>query len=212
MLFHRPSLAWTTLAMHAAPKIQVRVHAPMEIVLRPIAPAPAMVHTQVSPAFAPQRQLQAGPANLLVHVNSRSVRTVVLQEKFMHARSMATDRIKTVERMWQPVRQLCTAWLRKPSVSVTAQALPLGLRQCAHRTERPAKDLPHMTAPVRQYADRGMDSVPARSGQATTPWTTVLHHQPAAPAPAINVEALTSQVMQQIDRRLVAWRERMGRV
>ena len=29
---------------------------------------------------------------------------------------------------------------------------------------------------------------------------------------AINVDALTSQVIQQIDRRLVAYRERMGRV
>jgi hypothetical protein len=35
----------------------------------------------------------------------------------------------------------------------------------------------------------------------------------AAPAvPAVNVEALTSQVIQQLDRRLLAYRERMGRV
>ena len=33
----------------------------------------------------------------------------------------------------------------------------------------------------------------------------------AQSAPAINVEALTGMVIQQIDRRLVAWRERMGR-
>lgn len=34
-----------------------------------------------------------------------------------------------------------------------------------------------------------------------------------APAPPpINVEALTSQVIQQLDRRLIAYRERMGRV
>jgi hypothetical protein len=32
-----------------------------------------------------------------------------------------------------------------------------------------------------------------------------------APSP-VNVEALTSQVIQQIDRRLLAYRERMGRV
>lgn len=30
-------------------------------------------------------------------------------------------------------------------------------------------------------------------------------------APPINVEALTSQVIQQLDRRLIAYRERMGR-
>ena len=41
------------------------------------------------------------------------------------------------------------------------------------------------------------------------------HERPAsfAPpaAPAINIESLTSQVMDQIDRRVIAWRERMGR-
>ena len=37
---------------------------------------------------------------------------------------------------------------------------------------------------------------------------------PAPPSPVnpVNVEALTSQVIQQIDRRLLAYRERMGRV
>jgi hypothetical protein len=35
---------------------------------------------------------------------------------------------------------------------------------------------------------------------------------PAAPAPPPNVEWITSQVIQQIDRRLVAYRERMGKV
>ena len=34
----------------------------------------------------------------------------------------------------------------------------------------------------------------------------------APPAPTVNVEALTGMVIQQIDRRLVAYRERMGRV
>ena len=34
----------------------------------------------------------------------------------------------------------------------------------------------------------------------------------APAAPAVNVESLTSLVIQQIDRRLVAYRERMGRV
>lgn len=32
-----------------------------------------------------------------------------------------------------------------------------------------------------------------------------------APAPAININSLTEQVMDQIDRRVVAWRERMGK-
>jgi hypothetical protein len=35
---------------------------------------------------------------------------------------------------------------------------------------------------------------------------------PPVAAPAVNVEALTSQVIQQLDRRLLAYRERMGRV
>jgi hypothetical protein len=34
----------------------------------------------------------------------------------------------------------------------------------------------------------------------------------AEAAPALNLESLTDQVVRQIDRRMVAWRERMGRI
>jgi hypothetical protein len=34
---------------------------------------------------------------------------------------------------------------------------------------------------------------------------------PCAAPPAINIDSLTSQVMDQIDRRVIAWRERMGK-
>jgi hypothetical protein len=54
------------------------------------------------------------------------------------------------------------------------------------------------------------------TNQAMQPARTALEPPPyAPPAPpavaAINVEALTSQVIQQLDRRLIAYQERLGR-
>lgn len=48
-------------------------------------------------------------------------------------------------------------------------------------------------------------SVPAASGMPATPW-------PPSPAPAVNIEQLADQVVRQIDRRIIAARERMGRI
>lgn len=48
-------------------------------------------------------------------------------------------------------------------------------------------------------------SVPAGSGMPATPW-------PQSPAPAVNIEQLADQVVRQIDRRIIAARERMGRI
>jgi len=58
------------------------------------------------------------------------------------------------------------------------------------------------------------------SRKATTPDThstrgkragTSMQNTSAPPTP-INIEALTDQVVQQIDRRMTAWRERMGKI
>ena len=46
---------------------------------------------------------------------------------------------------------------------------------------------------------------PAGSGMPATPW-------PPSPTPPVNIEQLADQVVRQIDRRIIAARERMGRI
>lgn len=85
------------------------------------------------------------------------------------------------------------------------------LRRGAIREEvRPATQAAVLALPQRaaaQPAGAGGDSV-----EVSALWRTRLDEARAVQsAPALNVEALTGMVIQQIDRRLVAYRERMGR-
>ena len=98
---------------------------------------------------------------------------------------------------------------RRPTLAGAHADLPGRLRRQSMREELsiPGRTtvLARMAAPIaKQTQNRDNDerefSVAPRSGWA------------APAAPAVNVEALTSQVIQQLDRRLLAYRERMGRV
>ena len=76
------------------------------------------------------------------------------------------------------------------------------------REELPVHTRPTALAPSPvAVAAAAVRAASAGSAAAPAPWA-----PPPSPPPAIDVTALTSQVMQQIDRRLVAYRERMGRV
>jgi hypothetical protein len=98
---------------------------------------------------------------------------------------------------------------RRPTLAGAHADLPGRLRRQSMREELsiPGRTtvLARMAAPIaKQTQNRDNDerefSVAPRSE-----WV-------ASAAPAVNVEALTSQVIQQLDRRLLAYRERMGRV
>ena len=182
MLFHRPSLTWASFAMHAGARIQVHVHAPMGIALRPVTSAPAMVHTQPVQVFVPKRNFREGRSNSMVRTSLSPAPQPVLMTKFVNAYSIANTRINTIERTWHPVRELVTAWLRKSPVSAAAQALPLRLRQSALRTERPVKDLPRMITPVRRDSARQAPSALVGNGQTAPPWTTALPNPQPTPA------------------------------
>ena len=101
-------------------------------------------------------------------------------------------------------------WRDKPPAARAAAELPVRLRLRGRRTELPAAAIRELVAaaPGRRTPATvaAPDSLaPARAGY--QPFA-----QPAPTAvPPINVEELTSQVIQQLDRRLVAHRERMGR-
>jgi hypothetical protein len=99
---------------------------------------------------------------------------------------------------------------RRPLAVTGAQVdLSMRLRQRAVRQELP---IPNRTTVLARTA--------ASAGAA--PRTEAIEREQVVPmraewtapvtAPAVNVEALTSQVIQQLDRRLLAYRERMGRV
>ena len=95
-------------------------------------------------------------------------------------------------------------WTRKPSAARAAVDLPGRLRVRTRRIELAAPAIRELVAaaPFR----REISSAATQAGyQSSAPPTL-----PDA-APAINVEALASQVIQQMDRRLIAYRERMGR-
>lgn len=101
--------------------------------------------------------------------------------------------------------------LRRPAVPSAAHAdLPGRLRRRAVREELPIPG--RTTVLVRAAAAvaagaRQRDEIEREFSAAARSART-----PPVAAPAVNVEALTSQVIQQLDRRLLAYRERMGKV
>jgi hypothetical protein len=86
--------------------------------------------------------------------------------------------------------------------------LPSRLKARATRVDLPVRTrtIPLAPPPAVAAAARRVPDEPVAASAARPAWT------PSVPAPAIDVDALTSHVMQQLDRRLVAYRERMGRV
>jgi hypothetical protein len=109
-----------------------------------------------------------------------------------------------------PRRENAPPWLEAPLVARLGQRakrvddIPLDLP--ARLVRAPAAAVP----PVAAQGFTGPHNSPAAGFPrpvGTTPW-------PVAPAPAapVNVQQLTSEVLRQLDRRLIASRERMGRI
>ena len=98
-----------------------------------------------------------------------------------------------------------------PVAAAHAAQIATRLRRGATREELPpAPSAAVLTAPGRAAAR-------AAEAEAKAAVQAAARQQPSAPrqapaAPVEDVDALTGLVIQQIDRRLVAWRERMGRV
>jgi hypothetical protein len=95
-------------------------------------------------------------------------------------------------------------------VARPAREIASRLRRNVARHELPSSALgavlatPHLAAARAASEAHAVMQAAAARQPAETPSV-------SPPAPAINVEALTGMVIQQIDRRLVAYRERMGR-
>jgi len=72
----------------------------------------------------------------------------------------------------------------------------------------------HKPAPAAVRAERPETPEPERFQRSAQVWDTV-NEAPrvrAATAPSLSIEQLTDQVIRQIDSRVIAMRERMGRI
>ena len=120
-----------------------------------------------------------------------------------------------LQRLREPERALgTTPAARREHVTTVRPQLAQRLAEKARRVE-PA----HVPAAPRQLARRASpaasesgDPSAALRGTRAAPrrWSDPVSAFPAAPAPAISVETVADRVMQQIDHRLLAWRERTG--
>jgi hypothetical protein len=120
-------------------------------------------------------------------------------------RSIAHSVIEKARRVEEFVRRLQDA---APSVQRAASVAQNVVRKTGRREGPPRGEAIQLRpAPIRPAAPEARSAAdPARLPVESEPRT------PQPPqAPAINLDALTSQVMDQIDRRVIAWRERMGK-
>jgi hypothetical protein len=107
------------------------------------------------------------------------------------------------------VHDLVKQWRQLPADRVRALELVTRLRAGFVRQELPVPERAGVVARLRPQAAESQNAImPA----ALSPGVPIERMSfPAAIAP-VSVETLTTQVIQQLDRRLIAYRERMGRV
>jgi hypothetical protein len=120
-----------------------------------------------------------------------------------------------LQRLREPERALGTASaVRREHATAARPQLARRLAEKARRVEAglvpaaPRLLARHAAAAARESGDaaaapRGARAVPTR-------WTDPVSAFPAAPPPPISVDAVADRVLQQIDHRLLAWRERTG--
>jgi hypothetical protein len=110
----------------------------------------------------------------------------------------------------QHLYRLARMWRDKPPAARAAAELPVRLRLRGRRTELPAAALRELVAAAPGHRTPATVAAPDSLAPARAGYQPFAQPAPTA-VPPINVEELTSQVIQQLDRRLVAHRERMGR-
>jgi hypothetical protein len=180
---------------------------------RPLAPAPASLAIARATRTAPEPSAPtAAPARPRERDTSPSPTLHRAPARFVDVSSrrlLETTLDRRATRLWEVA---CTRTGR-PSAAARAAALPAAFRRRAARHERlalaPARLVPPrppVTASPRPEAASAAAVTAERAAASASP------ARPAAAASAVDVDALTSHVIQQLDRRLVAYRERMGRV
>ena len=130
---------------------------------------------------------------------------------FVDARHVRSG-LTSVERHVERFHDLVDRWRSKPIAAIEARDLPGRVRRRAAREDMSMGDVLR-AVPVLHH--RRSDATQSSRETSTGPEASARGRgevpAPAPAVPTINVEALTSQVIHQLDRRLIAYRERMGR-
>ena len=131
---------------------------------------------------------------------------------FLAAPEMRTRRVTHETRTARYVvhlHDLVRQWRQLPAERVRALELVTRLRAGSVRQELPVPERAGVVARLRPQAAETQSATMAKALSPSVPIERM--PSPAAIVP-VNVETLTTQVIQQLDRRLIAYRERMGRV
>jgi hypothetical protein len=118
-----------------------------------------------------------------------------------------TDELAITHRRLSLVRESIETQTRevKPRIQRIEQRFIEGASFTLHKAPLGAVIQAGASAPI--MTGIPANNTPAQLGMQANPWMTG-----ASPMPPVNVEQLTDQVVRQLDRRLIAMRERMGRV
>ena len=204
--FHtNPQISFTVRMQNAPAPVQPRV-APVH---RRELPVPAqrtplqLRNAPVQPSIAPVTQIVAARPQALAPLTAKAAPPrwdIVLTR-----RSIATHVLMQTRRVEELVRTLCSATTPAHPPAEIAQRVT---RQSARYEERPAAQamaLRPQLAPAMPEAQRA----PLEQPRIEREWNR--SHPTPPPIMTPNIDTLTTQVMDQIDRRVIAWRERMGK-
>ena len=182
-------LRWWMRQEHVAPRTTVRVTEPMRETLRTVClrnatPAPEP-RTHAEADLRQSRTIAAEHWRMRTSVRRSEVESVLHRTTTIHARTEVAA----------PAKRLAAA-LRTP-------ASPSRMEESTHAsamTVRTAAGPAPGKASARTRAAEPAETV------YVAPWSKT------APASAMSIEHVADQVIRQIDSRMIAWRERMGRI
>lgn len=206
--------SWTMLVSHPtqllfAPRLHFSLGA------RAVAPLPQTAgtfHPQMVPRLTPAKPALAptvrttaiSTAHRVVSVQRTADTTVYVPGSVRRVQTGET--VESVSRIFENRYRARRLLL---TVETTAEQMTR-LRRLAHREEttqvEPRLSLRAAPAPAQPTDPPAVQPAQRQARQAE--WTSPTHDQAAMPG----ADALTNHVIQQLDRRLVAYRERMGRI
>lgn len=229
MVFQRRLAGGSSLVQRIGSRMQISVNPRIGITLMAsaAAPLPAMrTLTQTSHVRHQHSNTQLVHTTLvqpLRHVPGQQAAEPVREGSIDRVRTTETTFLRTLPRFIPAavrqamesdaprIHRMSQGVLQQFPVVRAAKELPAQFRLRARREELRPSEMPQIVN-VARAASAAPAAIPGAqleqdsAMKATHP---VLPPQPTPPP--LNVEALTSQVIQQIDRRLIAYRERMGR-
>ncbi|MEZ5351545.1 MAG: hypothetical protein R2762_02830 [Bryobacteraceae bacterium] len=128
---------------------------------------------------------------------------------FVRAATDSAATRSTAPAVSRTLTEVVRQWRERPARATRAAELPGAVRSRAVRSEPIVSEPPRvLVSRPAANAGGGAGDSSLKFGRAADEATPAKFAQAAQP---LNVDALTSHVIQQIDRRLVAYRERMGR-